>query len=104
MSFAVLGNENKLLPAFCKPYADELLSCWLTRMAFNHGLTTKELCRYIWSNYSGNPDIDRTISTAHIGILAAKTNCSITEVEATTLASYQLVLFNTVNIVYGQER
>ncbi|RKR82076.1 TniQ protein [Mucilaginibacter gracilis] len=104
MSFAVLGNENKLLPAFCKPYADELLSCWLTRMAFNHGLTTKELCQYIWPNYSGNPDIDRTISKAHIGILAARTNCKIAEVESATLSSYQLIVFNSLNIVYGQER
>jgi TniQ len=106
MSFAVFSEENKLLPAFCKPYPDELTSSWLTRLAFNHGLSTRELCSYILpKNYNKNHslDIDRVFSNERITILAEKTNCSTDEVRATTLSSYIDTLFTCPNIVFTRE-
>jgi hypothetical protein len=105
MSFNLFETRNnQLLPALCKPFPDELLSSWMARMAYQHGLTTKEMCTYIWPSYSGNPDIDRIISDANLNILAEKTNCTFAEVNATTMAFYKHVLFAQKNLLYAPEQ
>lgn len=88
--------EYKLLPAFCKPYEDELLSSWLTRMAFDHGLGTKDFCDQIWSRYT-NLDIDRLISKENLQALVEQTGCSFEQVRATTLAGCENHIFTSPN-------
>ena len=86
MSLNVSGTN--LLPAFSKPYEDELLSSWLARMAFDHGLSTRELCTLIWAGYYGQ-DMDRLASDDQMCILATKVNSTLEEVRSMTLHSYE---------------
>jgi hypothetical protein len=104
MSFNLfeMGN-NKLLPGLCKPYPDELLSSWMTRMAYRHGLTTKEMCKHIWPKYNGNPDIDRILSDNYIQTLAERTNRTYSEINATTMAFYKHKVFTKKNIAEEPE-
>jgi hypothetical protein len=75
----------------------------MARMAYQHGLTTKELCKMVWPSYSGNPDIDRITTDNHLQILAERTNCTFPEVSATTMAFYKHKLFRKVNLKTEKE-
>jgi hypothetical protein len=104
MSFELFADDDKLLPAFCKPYADEILSSWLTRMAFCHGLTTVEFCKYaLCRNLYASYDIDRIIKPKTIMIIAEKTDCTPREVEATTLRWYVNKLYTPSFVTNASE-
>jgi hypothetical protein len=103
MSFSVFNKESRLLPAFSKPYPDELLSSWLTRMAFDHGLNVSELHEYIWPESNGHPDIDRVITNKDIQVFADRTNCSFEEVYNTTLSYYKHKLFSSSHMMMAPD-
>ncbi|WP_410500191.1 TniQ family protein [Chitinibacter sp. S2-10] len=78
-----------------KPYADELLSCWLVRIAHAHGLKVETFChlkfgkeRPLW-----NRDIDRLSPEWLITEICSHIGLSIEAGRATTLRGYEHVLY-----------
>ena len=97
MSYHIFEKGSDLLPAFSKPYTDESLSSWLTRLSFDHGLNRSALLKFIGadSNYhQGDWGIDRVFNGKKIHALASHTNCSAAEIQETTLMYYHGKLFN----------
>jgi len=90
MSFSLFDNSHgHLLPAFCKPYPDELLSSWLARLSFDHGLKIAVFHKLSLSKTTAHDwDVDRGISNKQIAMLAEQTNCSFEEVKHTALQHY----------------
>jgi hypothetical protein len=99
MRFNLLKTDSKLLPAFTKPYEDEALGSWLTRMSFGHGLTRACMLKLIGMDY--NPSqlrewaVDRIISDEQIKILSRYTNTSKTEIWNSTVRYYENTLCDT---------
>lgn len=89
MSFSVFSDKSQLLPAFTKPYPDEVLSSWLTRLSFDHGLTQARLLKTLLTRReTNNWNVDRSFSREYIETLAACTNCAASEITGTTLQYY----------------
>lgn len=90
MRFSLFDSDNSLLlPAFCKPYPDELLSSWLARLSFNHGLRANSFHKLSLLKKTENiSDVDRYITNEEIDRLARQTNCGFDEVKNTTLLYY----------------
>jgi hypothetical protein len=104
MTFTLFAEKNKVLPAFCKPNESEVLSSWLTRLAYGHGLTTVKLCRLILNKQYGlNKDVDKLIREEQLSLLAERTNSTIEQVQATTLASYKNILFFSPDVIHCKE-
>lgn len=104
MMFALFDYKSKVLPAFCKPCENEILSSWLARLAYRHGVTTVKLCTLILNRQYGlNKDVDKLIKEEQIPILAERTNCTIQQVHATTLASYKNILFYSPDMRHCKE-
>jgi hypothetical protein len=104
MSFTLFNDSVKVLPGLCKPYDNEILSSWIARIAFYHGLTSFEFYTLVLSHqYVQSYDLDRAISKEKINVLAERTNCTASEVEATTLLSYCDHFFTTANLVNASE-
>lgn len=89
------GLSSKLLPLHLKPLPDELLSSWVIRLAYAHGLKLEtfsalELGRdkAIW-----NRDIDKLAPEWLITKLSEITGVSMPAVLSTTLRSYEGVLY-----------
>jgi hypothetical protein len=96
MSYHIFEKGSDLLPAFSKPYADESLSSWLTRLSFDHGLNRSALLKFIGAdhkNYLGDWGIDRVLSGPKIKALSSHTNCTRDEILETTLMYYNEKLF-----------
>nr|WP_067054264.1 TniQ family protein [Mucilaginibacter sp. L294] len=94
MSFSVFGNKSRLLPAFSKPYPDEILSSWLTRLSFDHGLNNARLLKMLLDKKdTNNWHVDRSFNDEQVAALAAYTNCSPDEIKNTTLLSYENRLY-----------
>jgi hypothetical protein len=98
MSFSVFGEQSNLLPEFSKPYADELLSSWLTRLSFDHGLNRSALIKlmgitcgqrsYDWS-------IDRLSCSKMFNQMAGYVNCTAKEIRNATVWCYENKLFSS---------
>jgi hypothetical protein len=93
MSMRLFEPGTKLLPGFCKPYPNELLTSWLTRLPHNHGMGMRELYQHIWPDHGPRVDIDSCIDGEQIYRLALATNCTENEVSETTLLGYRNKLF-----------
>jgi hypothetical protein len=88
---------RKLLPAASKPYHDELLSSWIARLAFNHGIKYLDFFSILLekkSNYNINVDF---LSYDDLRLLASLTNCSFAEVISTSLHFYENSFFESVS-------
>ena len=97
MSFFLFDTNSQLLPAFCKPYPDELFSSWMTRMAYDHGLNLSDFCRMTGITGLKNKELDAYISEEMLKQLALKTNMSYQEVKETTLLYYIDKIFERIN-------
>lgn len=82
------GRKYPLLPGYSKPFDNELLSSWLTRMAIDHKLSILTFTRRLWPEYRlyAN-DIDLLVSDDFLYQLAIQTNCTTQQVKQTTLES-----------------
>lgn len=86
--------SSQLWPMHYKPLPDELLSCWLVRLAHGHGLKAQTFCnavfdgRQIW-----NRDIDRLAPTWLLNELSLRTGTSSAATFDTTLRSYEGTLY-----------
>lgn len=82
------------LPGFCKPFPNESLSSWLTRLAFNHGHNTNEFCKLVWAKWVNyNWDADRAYMDPIIDQIAAQTNTDVQDARSTLLTYYEHRLY-----------
>src|SRR5215213_7980119 len=104
MSFSLFDTNSQLLPAFCRPYPDELFSSWMTRMAYDHGLELYDFCRMIGVTDLKTRDLDAYVSGEILKQLALKTNLSYQEVKETTLLYYIDKIFEKIGPYYESDR
>ena len=93
------GLNGTLWPVRYKPFDDELLSCWLVRLAHGHGLKVQTFCNLLFGNrlQVWNRDIDRLAPAWLLEELIARTGTPRTRAEATTLRVFEGVLYPQCN-------
>lgn len=91
----LVGLNRLLWPIRYKPLPDELLSCWLVRLAHGHGLKVQTFCnllfgqrRQVW-----NRDVDRLGPHWLMEELSRRTGTPLAVVERTCLRTLQGELF-----------
>jgi TniQ len=85
---------GRVWPVHLKPQEDELLSSWLARLGLAHGQTASSFFNLTWPGrylLARDPDLWNDQTTFEL--LARKTNTPPARVFATTLASYDGLLF-----------
>lgn len=89
------GFTSPLWPIRYKPQPDELLSCWLLRLAHGHGLKVQTFCNLLFGNRHQvwNRDIDRLAPDWLINELSIRTGTPIEAAHATTLRAFEGTLF-----------
>lgn len=90
------GLTASLWPIHYKPLPDELLSCWLVRLAHGHGLKVQTFCNLIFGNQRQiwNRDMDRLAPDWLIDELSFRTGAPRERVWNTTLRSYEGILYS----------
>lgn len=88
-------RQFELWPCHPHPLPDELLSCWLVRVAHAHRLKVQTFCdqvfgkeRQIW-----NRDIDRLAPRWVVNRLSIQTGTTLAEAHRTTLTAYRQLLY-----------
>ena len=94
-----------LWPIHPKPKPGELLSSWIVRLARAHGMKVQTYCQLVfgYSQPVWNRDIDKLAPDAILNALCSVTGASREEARATTLASYEGLLYERHN-PYGHTR
>lgn len=94
------GFTSSLWPIRYKPLPDELLSCWLVRLAHGHGLKVQTFCNLIFGNrlQVWNRDIDRTAPNWLLDELSYRTGTSADLAWKTTLRAYEGLLYRTYRL------
>lgn len=94
------GFTSPLWPIRYKPLPDELLSCWLLRLAHGHGLKVQTFCNLLFGNRHQvwNRDIDRLAPDWLLSELSIRTGTSIEAVHATTLRAFEGTLFKKFKV------
>ncbi|MBR7777947.1 TniQ family protein [Undibacterium rugosum] len=89
------GFTSPLWPIRYKPFPDELLSCWLVRLAHGHGLKVQTFCNLMFGNRRQiwNRDIDRLAPAWLIDELILRTGTSPETAWGTTLRAYEGILY-----------
>jgi hypothetical protein len=89
------GLTSPLWPIRYKPLPDELLSCWLVRLAHGHGLKVQTFCNLIFgTRYQvWNRDIDRLAPTWLVDELCRRTGTPQEIAWRTTVRKYEGVLY-----------
>lgn len=92
---AMRGFTSPLWPVRYKPLPDELLSCWLVRLAHGHGLKIQTFCNLIFGSHHQvwNRDIDRLAPAWLVDELCRRTGVSRDVVWNATLRAYEGVLY-----------
>ena len=94
------GFTSSLWPIHYKPLPDELLSCWLVRLAHGHGLKAQTFCNLIFGNRHQvwNRDIDRLAPSWLIDELCYRTGATHEAAMSTTLRAYERFLYPKTKI------
>jgi hypothetical protein len=89
------GFTSPLWPIRYKPFPDELLSCWLVRLAHGHGLKVQTFCNLMFGNRRQvwNRDIDRLAPAWLVDELILRTGTSPELAWGTTLRAYEGILY-----------
>lgn len=89
------GLNGTLWPIRYKPFDDELLSCWLVRLAHGHGLKVQTFCNLLFGNRRQvwNRDIDRLAPAWLLDELIVRTGTPRDKAERTTLRVFEGVLY-----------
>lgn len=92
---AMRGFTSPLWPIRYKPFPDELLSCWLVRLAHGHGLKVQTFCNLMFGNRRQvwNRDIDRLAPAWLVDELILRTGTSPELAWGTTLRAYEGILY-----------
>jgi hypothetical protein len=87
--------ETSLWPIHYKPLPDELLSCWLVRLAHGLGLKVQTLCNLLFGNTHQvwNRDVDRTAPKWLVDELSLRTGTPSARAYGATLRPYEGVLY-----------
>lgn len=90
------GFTDPLWPIRYKPLPDELLSCWLVRLAHGHGLKVQTFCNLLFGNKRQvwNRDIDRLAPPWLIEELVRRTGTLPEIAWNTTLHVYEGILYS----------
>lgn len=90
-----MNFSTSLWPVHYKPLPDELLSCWLVRLAHGHGMKVQTFCNVIFGNRRQiwNRDIDRLAPVWLLDELNMRTSTPMNSVMRTTLRSYEGTLY-----------
>ena len=88
-----------MLPAFSRPYEDEVLSSWLTRLAFDNGLNRRMLLTGAGLKLEGKTDfnIDHLNDIGALDVLSDYANCSSDAIRNASLHYYNNKLFTVKN-------
>lgn len=88
-------RQLPLWPIHYKPLPDELLSSWLIRLSQGHGLKVQTFCNLIFGNrlQVWNRDVDRLGPDWLVRELAARTATPLHVASATSLRTYEGVVF-----------
>lgn len=91
-----------LWPVHLKPLPDELLSSWLVRLAYAHGLKAQTFSRLLAGSgyHLWNRDIDRTAPDWLIDDLCRNTATARNVANATTLRAYEGRIYRTFHDAY----
>lgn len=94
------GFTSPLWPIRYKPLPDELLSCWLVRLAHGHGLKVQTFCNLIFGNRHQvwNRDIDRLAPAWLLSELSYRTGTPPEIVWNTTLRAYEGLLYRKLRL------
>jgi hypothetical protein len=95
MDFSLFDKEHSLLlPAYSKPYSDEIFSSWIVRLAYAHYLKSQTFTKHVFNNKNiWNRDIDRKPTAEIIMAICERTNTGLDEVANCFLSSYEGKLF-----------
>jgi len=97
-------NIDRIFPAFVRPKEDELLSSWILRTAFAHGIKAQSFGKSFLNNKNiWNRDIDRSADIELLKIMSQGCDTKIEKAFATTLISYEGYLFQKHN-AYGNTK
>ena len=99
----MLGQAPSLLAFHAKPLPDELLSCWLVRLAHGHGLKVQTFSELLFEGELWNRDIDRHGPDWLIDTLALRTGTPREVVFNTSLKAYEGILYRTAHESWIQE-
>ena len=96
----LVGLSRLLWPIRYKPLPDELLSCWLIRLAHGHGLKVQTFSNLLFGNRRQvwNRDVDRLGPSWLIEELSHRTGTPMSAAEATCLRAYEGVLFESFKL------
>jgi TniQ len=96
----LVGLSRLLWPIRYKPLPDELLSCWLIRLAHGHGLKVQTFSNLLFGNRRQvwNRDVDRLGPSWLIEELSHRTGTPMSAAEATCLRAYEGVLFQNFKL------
>jgi hypothetical protein len=91
----LVGLNQLLWPIRYKPLPDELLSCWLIRLAHGHGLKVQTFSNLLFGHRRQvwNRDVDRLGPSWLIEELSNRTGTPLTVAEATCLRTLEGQLF-----------
>ena len=96
--FGASGLLKDVLPVRSQPRHDELLSSWIVRLAMAHGLKLHTFSTLLWDKRSiWNRDIDKCADDKILKELARRTETPLERVRATTLATYEGLLYEQHN-------
>lgn len=89
------GLTAPLWPIRYKPYPDELLTSWLVRLAWGHGLKVQTFCNLVFGGQRQvwNRDVDRLAPDWLVDELADRTGTPRQVAYDTTLRAYEGVLY-----------
>ncbi|NLR75306.1 TniQ family protein [Leeia aquatica] len=89
------GLTASLWPVRYKPYPDELLTSWLIRLAWGHGLKAQTFCNRVFGgrHQVWNRDSDRLAPVWLINALVEQTGTPRQIVYGTTLRAYEGILY-----------
>jgi len=87
--------SGNLWPVHFKPLPDELLSCWLVRLAHGHGMKVQTFCNQVFGNQLQvwNRDIDRLAPSWLVDEISRRTGTPAEITWNTTLRFYEGLLY-----------
>jgi hypothetical protein len=96
----LVGLNRQFWPIRYKPQPDELLSCWLIRLAHGHGLKVQTFSNLLFGHRRQvwNRDVDRLGPAWLIEELSHRTGTPLPVAEGTCLRAYEGVLFQSFKL------
>ena len=97
-------DQKYILPGYIPPEKDELLSCWIFRLARSHKMKPYSFTKFCFNQPSlWNRDIDKYYNSSFINLLSSLSPLSISQINNLHLISYKDIVFNSItNLAYTE--